>query len=65
METIELMFDLFNDDVSTVQFTMFGITFLPATILIDFRSEYFHKLECMKKTFMPPSIFMKLVDTLV
>lgn len=59
------MYDLFNDDVSTVQFTIFGITFLPATILIDFLSEYFHKLECVKKMFMPPSILMKPVDILV
>jgi len=33
------MSELFDDDVSTVQFTVFGITFLPATIFIDFHSE--------------------------
>jgi len=65
METIELMCELFNDDVTTEHFTVFGITFLPATILIDFHSEYFQKLECVKKMFKPPSILMKPGDTLV
>ena len=59
-----LMSELFND-VSTVQFTVFSITFVPATIQIDFHSEQFHKLECVQKMFIPPSILKKPLDTLV
>jgi hypothetical protein len=44
------------------QITLAGINFLPEIILTDFCWEYIHKLECVNKMFISPSLWRTPVD---
>lgn len=46
------------------QITPVCIIFFPEIILIDFCWEYVHKLECVNKIFISPSLWMTSVDDL-